>query len=757
MTKKHVFTAAKCIIIVSAVIFIPLVYSLFYLGAFWDPYSRLDQLPVAVVNQDSGATIDNTSRNLGNEMIERLKTDKSLKWVFTDEKNADSGLLNRKYYAIITIPENFSKNISSAETTNKVAATINYRVNEKRNYLASQILNRAVLELEEKTRSSVDKELTGTLVKNLNQVPTKLNDLKTGLSKLNDGSLTAKNGVAELYKNDKKLNSGLSALNSGMSQLLDGSVTLNSNLYTLDNGLGQVLNGSKQLSSGVSSIPTLNAGITTLDGGAKKLAVGLQQATDGAKKLEDGTNSLPTLISGIDTLNTGAVGLSAGTNSYITSVNAMIDTISKNPTTVSQLLPIYASIPNTPAYAALKQQFGTLIAILSDPNAKSQFVNSGTAIMTGAAQVSSGTGTLKQSEAQLTQLQQGVVQLSAALQQLNTGASQISVGTGTLVQNQEKLTQLQQGITQLEQSLEQLKNGSSQLYTGSTQLKNGIATSKAGTSKLAGGSSQLLTGTAALKDGTAQINDGIKSALDGVNTSIADANSQLDKTKGLDTFASAPVTVNTTNTFPVPNYGTAFAPYFLSLSLWVGAIIIFIGIYLDPYEKMPRISRNSNNKILRVGAFMAMGFAQAIVLAFVIQNVLGLTITNVVGYYFSCILVSLVFTSIVEFLIVNLGDFGKFFSLLMLILQLTSCGGTFPMETVPKFFNYMYPFMPMTYSVGLFKEVISGAYADNFTYYNIFILAAIFVVFTTLSLTMSLTRKSKVKKANEVALLASES
>jgi putative membrane protein len=146
-------------IIIIAVIVLPLAYSLFYLGAFWDPYGKLNQLPIAVVNNDSGATINGETRNLGSELVENLKTNDTLKWTFTDEKDAEAGVQGKDYYAMVAIPSDFSSAIASADKTDKQIAQITYTANEKRNYLASQILNRAILELEVELRAKVNEEI----------------------------------------------------------------------------------------------------------------------------------------------------------------------------------------------------------------------------------------------------------------------------------------------------------------------------------------------------------------------------------------------------------------------------------------------------------------------------------------------------------------------------------------------------------------------------------------------------------------------
>ncbi|NTV79681.1 MAG: DUF3533 domain-containing protein, partial [Clostridiales bacterium] len=240
LSKKHIL----CISVIVGVVVIPLLYSYFYLGAFWDPYSRLETLPVAVVNLDEGALINEENRNLGQEICEELADNDSLNFILTDEADAKAGTEGEKYYATITIPKEFSSNIASASTTDKQTAIITYSPNEKRNYLASQILSRAVLEIEKTVRSNVDSEITQQLVDQLNEIPAQMSELQDGLTQLSDG------GDA-LYDGTSKLSTGAFALADGTSQfrdgfkeyaagvttVKDGTLALNSGIATLDNGI----------------------------------------------------------------------------------------------------------------------------------------------------------------------------------------------------------------------------------------------------------------------------------------------------------------------------------------------------------------------------------------------------------------------------------------------------------------------------------------------------------------------------------------
>jgi putative membrane protein len=342
-------------------------------------------------------------------------------------------------------------------------------------------------------------------------------------------------------------------------------------------------------------------------------------------------------------------------------------------------------------------------------------------------------------------LQSANAQLKAASKQIADGASTLAAGTSTLPQLKLALKQLSAGLTQA-------KAGSASLAEGSKTLNAGLGTLDEATIKLTDASGDISDGASELSNGAADMKEGIETAKSGVDTSITDTNEDLTALDGLAAYAKEPVNIEENDINPVPNYGTAFTPYFISLSLWVGALIMFFGIYLDADGKFKILSRYSENKILRSFIYLLIGLTQAIVLGLVIQNALGLEVENTALFYVSCCLVSMVSIAIVQFCLVHLKDVGKFLAIALLILQLTSCGGTFPMETIPKIFNVLYPFMPMTYGVALFKQAISGVDSSE-VLYNGGILCAILIVFMALTIVLSVV---KFKKAENVKPLVEE-
>jgi putative membrane protein len=659
------------VLLVVGVIVIPVLYSYFYLGAFWDPYSRLDTLPVAVVNNDTGAVINGENCNVGEELCDELKDSGELKFVFTDEAAAKKGTEGEEYYAMISIPEDFSKNIASAETDDKQMATITYSANEKKNYLASQILSRAMLEVEESVQSNVDSEIVQKLSDSINEVPNQMNELSDGLTQLQEGSGELLDGTHTLAEGANTFSDKFGQYQEGVTALKDGSDSLSTGAASLNSGLSELLEGANKLSTSTEKIGDLTTGAKSLADGAQKLNEGLIQYTAG----------VDTLISTVDST-------SSFLKQYVTQVNP--------------------SIMKDPVFAAF-------ITKMSDP-ANAQSIET---------------------------LQKASTTLKQASKQISTGAAALSEGSNSL-------PQLKAALATLSEGLESAKAGSAQLAEGSKALSQGVDTVNTATTKLLDAADDIADGAQKVEDGTSKLNDGITEAKDGVSDAITDTNDQLNSLNGLADYAKDPVEIVTDNVVSVPNYGTAFAPYFMSLSLWVGALIMFVGIYMDSKSKFKILTENSEHKLARGFIYLVIGFAQALILAWILQYSLGLEVAHPVYYYAACCLVSMVFIAIVQFLMVYLKDVGKFLTILLLILQLTSCGGTFPMETVPNFFNVLYPYMPMTYSVGLFKEVISGTIgiqARN----NTIVLLVILVVFMVLT---SLFARSKNKR--EVSMKQSE-
>lgn len=826
MNKKSIMKIAVLI----GVILIPLAYSYFYLGAFWDPYAGMDQVPVAIVNEDAGAVIDDEDRNLGSELVDELIDDGSLKFIQTDSKDAEEGVKGDKYYASITIPNDFSKNISSASETKKVKGKLIFEKNEKRNYLASQIISTGMVEIEKKLSSKIDGELTLQLCDKLREVPDKMYKIDDGFAELEDGAEELNDGAHDLDDGVDTLRDGMHDLDDGIASLQDNSEVLDDGANTLDRALGtlkdktndlvdgvdELNDGAKTLSEGTSKVAESEDDLVELDESVEELNDKVEELGDGAKTYVSSANSLIANMQGGGMTTAAALvqqaavtqGTTEGDNTYILMATlagqvgkdaaaAGIDLSSMQ----SKMVVAYKIAVPKAIEAGLKpgtDDYNNYIAneilnALSDSEkafvvgiASTDYGITNLQVILAVAQealsvpedVSTGKpylknlmtygylegmqGTLSAGGSKLTASidklhDEGTQELYDtlhdslygsdtdddpglinALKAVNSGAASISIGTTML---KDQTDQLPDGIRKLKDGTARLADGTESLMDGADDLRDGSAELAEGTDDLKDGTEELADGTDELLEG---VQDGRTELLDGIN----DTEEELVKLDGMNDYAETPVDVTDKSISPVPNYGTAFAPYFLSLSLWVGGLMIFFGIYLDADRRFPMLSRESDKRIFRTFAFLGIGMLQGVVLGFIVKWALGLTVVNYSGYMLSIVLVSAVFISIIQFCLVVLKDPGKLVAIILLILQLTSCAGTFPIETVPKLFQVLYPYMPMTYSVMLFKEMISGQTGDT-TMYATKILLAIFVVFMVATIVLSRLRRATGKVLKE--------
>ncbi len=301
------------------------------------------------------------------------------------------------------------------------------------------------------------------------------------------------------------------------------------------------------------------------------------------------------------------------------------------------------------------------------------------------------------------------------MQAFYNGSSEITGGLGELRSNVPALSggiqALYNGSSQLVEGSNKLVDGQNQLSTGVTELTNKVPELEDGVDKLYKGSNELATG---LKDGAGEMKAGL-----------------INSSEEMGDFVSAPINMKNEPVNHVPNYGTGFAPYFISLSLWIGAIMMFFVISAKTDDDF---GLSKFDKV--VGKYLSFGFVgllQAILVSVVVLG-LGLNPTSTVMYFTSIIFLSLVFIAIIQCLISLFGDAGRLLGIVLLILQLTACAGTFPLEIVPKFFKVINPYMPFTYSVELLREVISAT-TINYSVVgkDFLILGIVLLVFLTIS------------------------
>lgn len=702
------------VVIFIVVLLIPIIYSFFYLKSYWNPYGNLEGLKIAVVNLDEGENDENQGKEFVNE-LEKTGTFDICK-VSLDEAN--EGMQNGDYYATITIPSNFTKCLNSASTTNKQISTITYSPNQASNYLATQIVNSAVKTMETNLQSKISGKIAGTLADKLKEVPDSLERVSDASEQILDGSENLNSGLKEINNGTTKLNDSYTEFGNGVNSAYEGSKQLDGGIQTAKEGIDTLSKGSKTLDS---SIDMINEGVNNLSSqggeGINELGLGVSKINKGATKLNKGVNDYvdgtENLITKLNAYIDGVDGVNSKIEPILLALKAQKD-VTTDPTI--QALAINAEkILDSQEYNKVKAS-GTLIK-----NGETLLTDNSQELKDGAKELEQGANLLTEKTQDLTKITNGISDLKAGLQKVSKGTEKLKSGANAL----------QIGASALSNGSKSLTNGLETLNNSSTQIKSALNTLNEGTNSAYNGSTELVNGVQEFKT---QIDDSIK-----------ETNEQLENLNGIENFAEDPVEFKTEAYGEVNSYGIAFTPLFLCIGLWVGALMCYVVLYYDQSHRFGVLDSTSKNKLLQNILYIAIGGLQGLIVGVLLKLGLGFYVQNGVLYYSASIFLGMVFISIIQFLIRNFGDIGKFLALIILVLQLAASGGTFPVETIDKAFQVITPYLPMTYSIKLLKEILVPT-ATNFKWQYIGILGGIIII--TLGITY-IVDIIKIKKQKE--------
>lgn len=301
---RNLFHNKILLVVLIAILAIPTIYTTLFLGSMWDPYGKLEQLPVAVVNEDKEVTYNNEKLSVGSQLVDNLKENESLKFEFVDSGTARKHLEKGDYYMVITIPENFSENASTLLDDKPQKMVLKYDTNPGKNYIATKMSESAL----SKIKDSVAAEVTKTYAQVMfDQVST----VGSGMQEAADGSETLEDGLVQLSDGNTAITDNLQLLSDSTLTFKEGSEELNLGLAKYTEGVDQVNKGSKQLDEGASQlkdganelnskVPELSEGVGQLAAGAEGLEEGTAQTLEGGRKLKDGTTQVDDNLSALN-------------------------------------------------------------------------------------------------------------------------------------------------------------------------------------------------------------------------------------------------------------------------------------------------------------------------------------------------------------------------------------------------------------------------------------------------------------------------
>ncbi len=681
----------KLLIPIIAVLFIPVLYSGMFLWAFWDPYDHLADLPVAIVNEDKGASFEGKELQLGNELVTNLKESKDFNFQFVSKEKGYDGLEKQDYYILIEIPADFSDDATTLLDENPKKLELKYVPNEGYNFLSAQIGETAI----EKIKASLSEKITETYAETMFESVTELAD---GMEQAGDGAVKINDGVTELK-------TGSETLYEKLSLLAGKSIEFNEGVGKVNNGSKEIATGSVGLAEGLGQLKEGQAQLETASGqlkaGQEKITAGIAQAKSGLQAVNE---KVPTIVSGTEKIQAGASTLSTSLQKW----KSEAEKLSGGFTALQQKLEVM--IGQLPENSQQKLELEAVLAQLK--SGTTQLASSAGQLATGGEELSNQLGVLAAGQKQL---QQGIQQLTDGSVKLDAGATELAKGH----------TEFQIGMHTLGEKMTEAKAGADKLANGASTLAGGISQLEAGSNAIQEGSSQLKDGAGKIAEGTGSLYEGTEELASKLSEGADKASSVHADDKTYNMMAS-PVEINNEKINKVPNYGTGFAPYFLSLGLFVGALLLSIVFPLREPAGVPTSAFSwFTSKFL---ILFGVGIIQALLAVSVLLFGLNIEVQSVPLFILFAIITSLTFITLVQFLVTLFADPGRFIAIIILILQLTTSAGTFPLELIPNVLQPINALLPMTYTVSGFKAVISSG-DFSFMWQNAGILGAFILFF----------------------------
>lgn len=584
-------------IVLVFIIAIPAIYTTLFLGSMWDPYGKLDELPVAVVNLDEPVEYEGETLNVGQKLVDKLKEDGSLCFNFTDADQAERGLKNGTYYMVITVPKNFSENATTLMDTVPKKMELDYKTNPGTNYIAMKMSETALEKIKTSVAQEVTKTYAETIFDKIGEAGDGMKDaadgageIYDGTEKLSDGNKTISDNLKTLSEGTLTFKDGTSELKVGLSSYLDGVNQLSDGSTTLANGATTLLTGALKLNEGANSLSdgtkTLTSGTATLESGAKTLESGLKTYTDGVKQANDGAAALnansSALTAGAQQLTAGNEQLSSGSAQILGGLNQMSSTVKSGLpsedkiTELSGGLDTYSaaigkmndelqntSLPSEEELAALNAVKTDLTNSLTNAgdNAKSLYVLAAQLQASGDLQTAAQVKEIADSlAANVTSAANDATAISAVFEQVTPSLSKVTElknGVAELNENKELVlggaktavsgmysglanvsyaldTQIIPGMSTLDGGISQVSDGAKSLSSGLTTYTSGVAQVGSGLTQLNDNSAQLNSGATQLSSGASQLESGAKTLDSGADELKSGTKTLADGTKTLD-------------------------------------------------------------------------------------------------------------------------------------------------------------------------------------------------------------------------------
>ena len=658
---KEVFRKTNTWIIIVGLIFLPSMYAWPNILSSWDPYGHTNNIKVAVTSEDEGAAVDGKELNLGNSLVEGLKNNKNLDWQFVSNKQeAEDGVRIGNYYASIVVPKNFSQDMTSVSRTEPQRATIEYTVNEKINAISPKITNSGASAIANNISKNFVETANGIIFERLHEVGIKFEEnlpsiekAKEEIFKLNDNFSTYESTLSELIG---KVEYGYNILNNVQNTLPEIDRVATNSIMIADKA-GITINNIQGFNERL--LPIINNHLNVVEEVSKEanvIAKELQQKPDKTEEIKARQKALDNRLQA----STERLQLVKNIFEYFNKLSSerlfnnqleRVTTLSNDITTIKEV--------NNNIYNKMDHYDEIADTV------KEEFVNKSARVNEVSSNMNSKLN----------------VEVAPLISQVLSKAEvNIDKVSGIIAGAQGELPAVERKLSETEVKI-------SNAYGKLLSLQAQMPSAKSKIQKLT---------------------DEIKKADSGIDKNQLFNLLKVDYKQQAEFFAN-PVKLQENKLYHIENYGSAMTPFYTVLSIWVGSLLMssLLTTKVEDEEKKYKPYQKYFGRGL---LFVIISLFQTLIITLGDMYVLGTQATSPYRFVLYALLISLLFSSIIYTIVCILGNVGKAVCIVLLVLQLGSSGGTFPIQMTSEFFQALYPKVPFTYSIGLLREAVGGVY-----------------------------------------------
>ncbi len=688
---KHVFTNVISLVVCVGMIVVPCFYAWFNIAASWDPYGNTKNLKVAVANADDGYTSEllPVSVNMGERMETELRKSDSIGYTVTSEDDAVEGVRSGKYYAAIVFPENFTRDLLSGFANSASAPKVTFYQNDKESAIGKIVTSKASTAVQQDIDESFAQALTTVGGGVLDEMVDYLGDdqMSELAGKLDSAVDSAQQGLTQTASTVRSFQALLDSTRQLLGSGTDASTSSLSATLDAGSGLRQTASDVRDLGTSVDGTvdsvnKVLSQGASALDGvsgqidhafdvaGAQtdKISDGLRQAAAGVSGNVNQLNDLIDRLAGVESNLRDAMGrLEEGTSPY----NALQDMAASVAEFQEQL---------REAERSQGELYSELLKTADDIDAgKATAEDARVALKASVESAKAGIGSVQSSYE--SDVRGSLSGLAGTIESAADEADGISASVSS--------------------TLDSLRSTAAQAASGVSDAASGVAD----------GAGSL--DEAATKLG--QLHGKLRAALDSNDIALV-RDILSDGPDALASFISAPVTMDRTAVYQLDNNGSGMAPFYTTLAIWIGGVVLCALVKANPSEKCAELLGLAPHHAYlgRIVFFVILGLLQSSLILLGDLYFLQVQCAHPLLFLLAGWVASFVFVNIIYALTASFGDVGKAVAVLLMVIQVAGSGGTFPVQMLPEGFQAVYPFLPFVHSENAMRAAMFGLYGNDF-------------------------------------------